>query len=1014
MATSGRMQGNSITIGGNGGNYYFIDWQLAGQSAGGNYSTINWQAYMHYNSADAQLDNGYVNAGGATRWANGGRVYNYAGNFTTRDMGIASGSFNIGHDAYGNCTLGIDGNIVVYSGQNTGGSAAWALPSLASVPSITSDNPTNIGLTTVTGNGNVTWGGNYPISTRGICYSTSANPTTGNSKVAVGGTTGAFSASITGLTANTTYHYRAYATNGIGTSYGADKSFTTLMTPVVTTAAATNIAGTTTTANGNLTNAGNPTITEKGFVYGTSDSPTTANTKAIVTGSSTGAYSANLTGLTPSTLYYSRSYAINSTGTVYGNQQTFSTIVLATVLTTAATSVMTTSADGHGEITSDGGGAVTERGFAWGTSANPTIAGTHLAVGSGTGTFTDTMPSLTPSLTYHYRAYATNSAGTSYGSDQTFSTEATPPAQPSNLTPTGGIATDDLTPTLAWQYNPGSANDEQYAYQVIVIRQSDSVEMWDSTKTVSAAGTVDVPGGASLAYDVAYQWKVKSWNQDDVASAYSGLALFKESEKPTGTLTYPDNAETIITNIPIMTWDYVDPEATTQAKYWLRIYDNLNALIHDTGWVISADALYEVADNILANHSSYKVSLIVEDTDGMQSVADENYFDIEFLAPSLPIVGATQDVAGIVTIGVQLIKPPLDGWFAETLNLYRKQQGQLTWDTLEANIPLLENILSDCEATAGWTESGVARAPGVTTAKYGTNSLGLGVTGAGDGIYTKTIDVTDLADYDTFKAFVYVTATNNISSIDFKIGTDASNYYLISTPVSGLAAGSWNPIFAPTSEWVQVGYPDPADLNVLIAEIKNATGSITLNQIRIDRVGLAQSNYSFSDYTTAATQIITYGVSALSIEANVSSNIAESPALTIRFTEDKINTYLVPLDNLELTVKGFMDGSQPPSWSHKTETKYYQTKGARTPVSVVNAIQNYIEGEMQLRFFDAKFNGQGITGVESLQVIKNIKPLLLRTWWGRNYYISIDGVIDTTRRSGIGWYASFSFTEITP
>lgn len=130
MATSGRMQGNSVTIGSQTNNFYFIDWQLAGQNIAGNYSTINWQCYMHYTSADAQLDNGYATLGGATRWSNGGRVYNYAGNFTTRDMGISSGSFTVGHDSAGNFTLDVSGNIVVYSGMNSGGSASWALPTI--------------------------------------------------------------------------------------------------------------------------------------------------------------------------------------------------------------------------------------------------------------------------------------------------------------------------------------------------------------------------------------------------------------------------------------------------------------------------------------------------------------------------------------------------------------------------------------------------------------------------------------------------------------------------------------------------------------------------------------------------------------------------------------------------------------------------------------------------------------------------------------------------------------------
>ena len=141
MATSGQMTGNTVTIGGQTNNYYFINWQLAGQSIAGNYSTINWQAYVHYTSADAQLDNGYASLGGATRWSNSGRIYNFASNYTTRDQAVASGSFTIGHDTNGNCTLAVSGNIVIYSGNNSGGSGSWTLPTIPRYAAYLSNTP---------------------------------------------------------------------------------------------------------------------------------------------------------------------------------------------------------------------------------------------------------------------------------------------------------------------------------------------------------------------------------------------------------------------------------------------------------------------------------------------------------------------------------------------------------------------------------------------------------------------------------------------------------------------------------------------------------------------------------------------------------------------------------------------------------------------------------------------------------------------------------------------------------
>jgi len=98
-------------------------------------------------------------------------------------------------------------------------------------PSVTTTTPSNINITTATGGGNVTLQGASPVTARGVCWSTTANPTTANSKTIDGSGTGVFTSSITGLSASTTYHVRAYATNTQGTSYGSDIAFTTLCNP---------------------------------------------------------------------------------------------------------------------------------------------------------------------------------------------------------------------------------------------------------------------------------------------------------------------------------------------------------------------------------------------------------------------------------------------------------------------------------------------------------------------------------------------------------------------------------------------------------------------------------------------------------------------------------------------------------------------------------------------------------------------------------------------------------------
>jgi len=97
----------------------------------------------------------------------------------------------------------------------------------ATAPLISTTAVTNITSKRATGGGNVTSDGGDAITERGVCWSTSTNPTTASSKVTSGTGEGSFTVNITGLLSNTTYHVRAYAINSIDTSYGSDVSFTT-------------------------------------------------------------------------------------------------------------------------------------------------------------------------------------------------------------------------------------------------------------------------------------------------------------------------------------------------------------------------------------------------------------------------------------------------------------------------------------------------------------------------------------------------------------------------------------------------------------------------------------------------------------------------------------------------------------------------------------------------------------------------------------------------------------------
>ena len=185
----------------------------------------------------------------------------------------------------------------------------------------------------------------------GSTASCSSLPGSGTSPVAV-------SASVTGLTANTTYHFRISATNAGGTSKGSDETFKTLPNaPTVVTGAASAVTQTSATLNATV-NPNGGEVSECKFEYGTttaygSSAPCTPSPGS---GTSPVAVSASVTGLTANTTYHFRISATNAGGTSKGSDETFKTLPNPpTVVTEAASSVTQTSATLNATVNPNGG-----------------------------------------------------------------------------------------------------------------------------------------------------------------------------------------------------------------------------------------------------------------------------------------------------------------------------------------------------------------------------------------------------------------------------------------------------------------------------------------------------------------------------------------------------------------------------------------------------------------------------------------------------------------------------------
>jgi hypothetical protein len=174
-------------------------------------------------------------------------------------------------------------------------------------------------------------------------------------------------------------------------------------------------------SGGTITSDGGSKITESGICWSLSSNPSISDHKSIKT-VLTGSFISPVTDLIPDTVYYVRSYALNSSGASYGSIVHFKTLPVAQLTTVLPTSITATTAISGGNILTDYGTDITTRGVCWSTDPLPKIKNNFTTDGSGIGLFSSQLTNLIPSTKYYVRAYATNQGGIVYGDSYTFNT----------------------------------------------------------------------------------------------------------------------------------------------------------------------------------------------------------------------------------------------------------------------------------------------------------------------------------------------------------------------------------------------------------------------------------------------------------------------------------------------------------------------------------------------------------------------------------------------------------------
>ena len=281
-----------------------------------------------------------------------------------------------------------------------------------------------------------------------------------------------------------------------------------------------------------------------------------------------------------------------------GASQTFALVFEAAqhtipmVTTNPVTNIGAASATVGGMVTSDGGATVTARGVCWSTGHNPTTSASHTTNGSGTGSFTSNLTGLTAGTTYYVRAYATNSVGTAYGEERSFTTLPAGDGQPC---PNAATLTDI----------------DGNIYNTVQIGQQ--CWMKENLRTTKYADNTDIAQGSSPSTTIAYWY----YPNNDASNKPTRGLLYNWPAVMHGAYSSSSNPSNVQGICPTgwhvpsdAEWTQLTDYVSSQSEYVCgNVYTYIaKALASTTGW--DSSTIFCAIGNISSNNNATGFSML--------------------------------------------------------------------------------------------------------------------------------------------------------------------------------------------------------------------------------------------------------------------------------------------------------------------------------------------------------------------------------------------------------------------